>query len=447
MVFKFLRNLKLSSQIAVILMTFLPVSSFADDPLSKALALFEKNIHIARQYLVHVRSQEDQDKIFRFALGKTASQLEELRDQSIVAYSKLQQSDHADSKELLALEEEQKSYFQLQDLLCKPYLQDFNKYRDLFLKIVREEIGKPFLTSLPQPSLRVSPPIPAEAPRSVLPHEAVLAPNALFERYKEVFAKGSIQIQIESRRPELDFPVHDMKFSINFLDSSGQIKGFARLIFTQNHPFTQAPDLHVDRVILHDPALRGSGLAAKLMKANVRLLQDLSRSPLARISIKAYSGSARDYGAYVWAPYGFELDPSAPQESLAFLETDSHFEPARKFAEGFLNWLSEQYGPYGRIGRSVNRDRPELELSQLSEEEYGRIKTLARSWKYPWEMALYDTRTHLGRAVGKFVGKLGKEYLSSTTFVWDGELYVNRESESLRQFYRYADEVLGRPSQ
>lgn len=33
------------------------------------------------------------------------------------------------------------------------------------------------------------------------------------------------------------------------------------------------------------------------------------------------------------------------------------------------------------------------------------------TWTHPWEMALLDTKTLLGRPVGKFDGLIGKEFM------------------------------------
>lgn len=228
--------------------------------------------------------------------------------------------------------------------------------------------------------------------------------SELQKTYSDILPLGSIEV-----RPS---KMLNPNFKIVLKNSAGLNVGDVDMRFRRHRG---APSIVIETVFLLDRNLRGYGLSSRLLDATVKLLQSVTNDKNAAIFLHAWTGNSL-FGGYVWAPYGFE-----------YADKTKGLQLNRKFG----SWVEKTYGA-GRL---------------LIDRELQEVKGSTEKWRYPWEMALFDATTVIGRPVGKFNGRLGKEFMgaSEERVAWNGVLYVNRENgPGMKQFRAYSAVVMER---
>jgi len=274
--------------------------------------------------------------------------------------------------------------------------------------------------------------------------------------YQDVLQGGLTTVLIEDREPKERFPIEKMTLVLSFKNKEGRIGGEAWIkLRGGNSPI---PELYIEQIYLHDKALSDGKVAARFLLANMDLLRLFNNRPEAKISLKAWTGetslTGQEYGGYIWGPYGFEYDPIPLSTGKSTDQTAG--KTSKRLGDQFIAWLKMCYGPERNteiIDEKCDNSKPELrptQLSaQLSKDELDRLIAKIQTWEHPCEMALFDTQQELGRPLGKFFGKLGKEFMtdSKAKVRWQGHLNINKKDDpGLKQFFSYVREVLSRPS-
>ncbi len=465
---------------------FIPIASFANNPLEEAKTYVRDNVAYAACYIPNVRSDEAKKRIVSFALEKSASQIDVLRKKAEEQYEELkskgtheathqptnQLKEMTDKIELIKLYGE--IWRGLEHIGDAPHVDYEKVLTEIALNALEHVISnrshqeQKAETECLTDSMGIvgskNGGINAELSKikqkrdndnnhslihSLIAHVEHLTQEVIDKIFQNLLETGSTQVEITRRSPEKGWPIESMKLSLRFKNQKGDFAGMAEMTLIGGG----FPHLCIEQIFMKDRSLRGAGLTAKFMMANIELLRKFTENPNAQITLKAWTGyeygMGYEYGGYIWAPYGFEYDPPV-----------FGGQPKDLLADQFIQWLKNSYGPERNVEKLRDRFRhnalihdmddlnPELFLSQLSKEELEKIEKRIRSWNHPWEMALFDTRSELGRPLGKFFGKLGKEFMSDREekVRWYGHLNVNKENDQgLGQFFKYADEVLSRP--
>lgn len=268
----------------------------------------------------------------------------------------------------------------------------------------------------------------------LLPSHSFGGPTSLstiHKFYKDVFQQGSVQIAPWQKHGEVRFPnSSDTFFSVLFKAGKGDAErsvGFARVKLTYGK--YDVPDLWLDQIVV-EPAFRKSNLAAKFAKASVEFLQSLSTSQGATFRLLAYTGvvdntlngaKAQEYGAAIWAPYGFQFD----------ISDQNYIDEETSLKKNFKNWLETQYGSENPWS-GISLDPEEMESAQQQ----------IKGFSQPWQFYEFKVSQNLGR----FEGALGKEFLGNLQEKpqWHGVLYVNRpHSGGMARFARKVQEKCG----
>jgi hypothetical protein len=238
-----------------------------------------------------------------------------------------------------------------------------------------------------------------------------------------------------------------LSFTLEFKNSKDVTVGRADLELSN---FEGAPRLKVELISFYDSNERTGGrLSSRLTQANVEFLRRISDNPLAQVTLEACTGEffivghrVDAYGGYLWAQHGFAYADSMSESDLRAMYGDEwreHFDH-REQAQNFKLWLRHRYG----------REKVE---QKLSEDELKQINQVVDTWRFPWEMAIFDSKLVLGRSLGKFDGKLGKEFMTDKKAVlrepndkrfgrrgvrWRGSIYVNQKSSpGMQQYFKY----------
>lgn len=229
--------------------------------------------------------------------------------------------------------------------------------------------------------------------------------EGLQDLYRDVFRKGKVVVKL--REDTVYGESQTFGFFLHFLSREGEKKGNAHLQFSKLSEEDDRVILEIVHIEIADARYRGA-VVSRLLQATVGLLQTLSSSKDAKISLQAMT-TVGYHGAYLWATYGFDFDNGVMHSRAGYL---------KDLREAFFNWLVRL---------------------ELTTKEQAKIRAVAERWDHSWEMANFDATPLLGRSVGKFKGKIGKQFLgdSNAEADWYGSLFVNQPgSPGMQQYYR-----------
>lgn len=191
---------------------------------------------------------------------------------------------------------------------------------------------------------------------------------------------------------------HEIRYDISWYDRLGEEAAHRSRILHQHDDGSL--ELYAGKGWVH-PAWRGLGHSARMLREEIRLLQQLSDHPQTRIVLKAggtYVAASRSFersGAYVWAKFGYDFAENYPELPPARDRRQSGDLDRTRTA--FLRWLK---GPSGILGVD----------ERLIQDDIAR-------WHHPWEVAAY-------RISGQ---EAGKTFLGSPDApAWRGVFFVNQ---------------------
>lgn len=442
----------LTAPIFSIFLLYIFHSTYASNPLEMAKSIVKNNTKFACSYFSNHENIETKNKIINFSLEKSGLQIQKLffvetDIQKKEIYGQILGC-------LLLRKENHLDYLRLfKDLILNVINKDCSslKAQNQCTQYIHNSLIDPLnlmgidLEQLISPIQLNSHKIQKKYQYTSMPSSKKLMEKDLGEIYESILDKGLIKFSMMHQTQEKDKSIESAEFKLFFFNTKGDSSGYAELSLGHKGSI---PVLDIKMVYLNDLSIRGSGFAAKFMLANIETLQRFSLHLKAQIQLDAWSGSEHGlgqlYGGYIWAPYGFDHMPNP-------------FDPNKskqvELNNKFIVWIKSWYGPNRNITQLkhiLSKDpydlfSPEVFLTELTTIEFELIEKLVLTWKYPWEMAFFDTHSVIGRPIGKFFGKLGKEFMtdSNEKVRWMGYLEVNQENNpGTRQFYKYVNEVL-----
>ncbi len=239
---------------------------------------------------------------------------------------------------------------------------------------------------------------------------AKITPGKVQKIYSDILPGGSVEAFIDEEVPGTNFV-------LKLYDNKQNEVGNAKVYFGF---FKNAPNIDLANISVHH-SHRGRRVSARFLKNSVRFLASISNDRNTSVTLSAVTLGEVRFGAYVWAPFGFEY---LAEPGLRPLDV------AVRMNQRFVEWLEQS-----------NREQLFLNPSELT-----RIKSVARSWRQPWQLATMKTSQIIGRTTGPYDGQLGKAFLGDARqglITWNGILFVNRSrSQSVKQFKRHLSATL-----